>query len=252
MIGKLRKIKKYSEEKHWVHWQWYKSLFSIVIFRYFVTFFSIIPLLAKLLSQVPSKFKLTIGEEIYNVNLTLPFSWELLWVSAFLYTLSYVLYLVFCPRFIKTYNSYSEYNSHGHSPRWLVWLAKDIVNDKHQVSKFFERMNEKKYLNNENIHSKDENLPRVSVENKQTTLRFLFSGKVYKFSMPILNNQKEIDSSATSTADKEIFWEIFGRFASSKFGIRITIMFLLSISTILFSFVLIQNILEALFFILNL
>ena len=51
-------------KKNWTHWQWYKSFFSITILRYFVLWFSIVPMFALWFKQIP-KGEITINNIKY-------------------------------------------------------------------------------------------------------------------------------------------------------------------------------------------
>ncbi len=254
-------------EKVWTHWQWYKSLFSITILRYFVIWFSIVPIFATLLPKnsdgkiilknikyVSDSSLLTDPntsgefETEFFFNLALPFHWELLWASSLCFVIALILYSFFCPGFIKKYPSFKEYKSHYHSPRWIVWEALNIVKDKSEVSKFLNRLKTKKYVIEQNSESMESN--GVIVKELFTELVFDYKSKVYSLAMPIIKNSR-IDSSTTDEAEREIFWEIFGRYSTSKPFWRILIIFFLIISLILFSIPVIENIYKGSEFIYN-
>jgi hypothetical protein len=238
-------------DQFWTDWQWYRSFFNITIFRYFTLVFAIFPILIKTLGQIPKELTLTINLKTFIINLELPFNWYCLWFSAFFYVIAYALYLIFCPSFIKKYPSYSEYKAHLHSPRWIAWEMKEIVKDENEKEKLYDRLKTKSYLtelNSNNIKVND--LPKVDVKEKQTELTFMYKETLYKFAMPILVNEDE-DEKNTLIAEREVFWEIFGRFSSSKQNIRFYVRLSLFLSTFFFVIVLIQNIVTALFYVIN-
>ena len=43
----------------------------------------------------------------YGITLEFPFTWELLYIASLLFVLSFILYVIFCPNFIKKYRDYS-------------------------------------------------------------------------------------------------------------------------------------------------
>lgn len=221
------------------HWQWYKGFFGIVVLRYLVTWFAIVPIIGKLFSglDLSIKFGTANSMEIHS-NLALPFSLQILWLSSFFYVVALFLYQIICPSFIKKYSSFGDYKKHIHSPRWIVHEALDIANNKHQLPKLFERVSTKKYLvNNGPLIGKN----KVEVEPDQTVLYFNYKSNSYKLGLPIIVNGK-IDQTQTDIAELEIFWEIFGRFSSSKKFWRISIIVLLAISGILFLWTLFEHI----------
>lgn len=255
-------IKKFLKKPH-THWQSYKNLFQITVFRYLVTWFAIVPFLALLLKNLPQEFKIDAlhTKFEYSFNLGLPFSWQLLWYSSLSFVIAYVLYIIFCPSFIRKYNSFKDYIAMMHSPRWVIWESKNIFKKKMDIDKFYERISTKKYIatvsdvvfeakkNDYNQKKKDYDDEfkdyGVIIEEKQTMLYFKYNNKSFGLGLPILSNNIE-DKQQTSLVEKELFWEVFGRYSASFSFVRIVILILLGISTILFSIVLIQNIIAGL------
>lgn len=241
------------------HWQWFKDFFQITYFRYLVTWFAIVPVLANFFKHIPTSFKIdTINSRIeYCFNLDLPFDWKLLWISSLFFVTAFALYKIFCPSFIKKYNSYNEYLTMKHSPRWIIWESSHIFKKKMDLDKFVDRLSTKKYI--ELLNSKDFEAKKdaynlradkkkekfddfgVIVEEKKTSLYFKFKEDNYCLSLPIIiNNQENIEE--TLIVEKELFWEVFGRYSASYPKIRLLILILLFASGVLFLIVLFENI----------
>jgi len=222
------------------HWQWYRDFFNITVFKYLVTWFAIVPIAAKLLSKLPKEIKFT---DQYILILELPFKWECLWLSSFFFMIAYFLYLIYCPPFVKKYFSLKNYLEYEHSPRWMPWEAKELLAEKPIIPDFIFRMESKGYIKQSEIEVSD---PKVEVKSTQSTLYFSHEKKNYEFSMPILDADGDEDSVKTKIAVREIFWEIFGRFSSSKPNTREAIRVLLVLALILFAITLSQSIFNAL------
>jgi len=230
------------QDNVWTHWQAYKDFFNITVFRYLVTWFAIVPLIAKLLSRLPQEINfMRFGNNFYTITLSLPFTWEWLWIASLLFIIAYGLYAWKCPKLVKKYSSLKDYKNDMHSPRWLTWLSRDIINDKEQYPKFFERMSTKNYFVLETNVPAIDRFPTVIVQNEQTVLYFRDNRQLYSFGMPILTNGVE-DKALTEIAEREVFWEVFGRFSSSKRNWRFVILTLLYLSGICFSIVLFEHI----------
>jgi hypothetical protein len=123
------------------HWQWYKNFFQLAIFKYLITWFAVVPILAKILMGIPEKIEIQTAHFFKIVlHIALPFKWELLWLSSLSFVIAFVLYKIFCPRFITTYSSFSDYKLYDHSPRWIVWESAEVVKNKKELPKFFERL----------------------------------------------------------------------------------------------------------------
>ena len=250
------------------HWQNYKDLFQITVFKYLVTWFAIVPFLAILFIKLPQEIKIDILHTTieYSFNIGLPFTWQLLWVSSLCFVSAFILYLIYCPTFIRKYNSFKDYVAMMHSPRWIIWESKNILKNKMDIPKFFSRISTKKYIDsisindfesirndynkNKNKSSEDFDKFGVIVEEKQTKLYFLYENKAYSLGLPRLTNQPE-ELDQTKLVEQEIFWEVFARYSASSPIIRLIILILLAISGILFGIVLLQNIVSGICLIIN-
>ena len=94
--------------------------------------------------------------------------------------------------------------------RELIPLIKE--NSKSSLVKLVKRLTTKKYIKKLESPISKNNIGIREVEEKQTST-YLKSGESYfKFSMPILDKEGNI----VSEAEKGIFWEIYGRYSSSR------------------------------------
>lgn len=224
-------VKKFLKEESKTHWQAYKNLFQITVLRYLVTWFAIVPFFAILLSGLPSVFKIDIlhTEIEYSFNLGLPFNWKLLWFSSLSFVIAYLLHLTLSPSFIRTYNSYRDYIAIMHSPRWIIWESQYIFKKKMDIDKFYERISTKKYTedltaeefkkmearyNEGKVDSEKFKDFGVLIEEEQTKLYFKHSNKFFSLGLPIIKDGA-IDETQTSIVEKELFWEVFGRYSAS-------------------------------------
>jgi len=226
------------EKKFWTHWQWYKKVFGEVIFKFFVSFISLLPIISKVF-QAPTQ-----SNSVANVETQLRslFDWRALWLAAIFYLIAYLLYSLFCPKFIRTYNNFKDYKDYSHSPRWLVWLSEGIFKDKKQFPLLVQRLEIKGYLVKTSAtlpQSGRQEKYVIDVLKNQTILSFAENGYYYEFGMPrLLDNS--LDKEATEIAEREIFWELFGRYSSSRKYVRMIISILLAFSIALFGFVVLQ------------
>ncbi|MCQ4256493.1 hypothetical protein [Stutzerimonas stutzeri] len=217
-------------------WEAYKSFYQITIFRYLTVWFSIVPIAAGILYGLPDPLPLSINGITYEIELSLPFNWQILWLSSFLFLISFVVYLKYCPSFIKQYNRFSDYLSYGHDRRWISWLAKSLIDEGADSKKFLTRLKTKGYLTE---HENDFIMPleKIKVDPLQTIAYMEFEGKIYSLGMPRLG-----DSEADKDAERAIFWEIFGRYSSSKIWARNLIRLFIYLSLLAFIFVLFQHV----------
>lgn len=218
-------------------WEEYQTFFQLIILRYLVVWFSLVPVIAGLVTQLPDPLPISIMGTAHNIELKLPFHWQLLWLSSLFFVIALGLFKGFCPKFVQKYSSFSEYSSYNNHPRWLAWEAHNLlkVANKKQKEKLFQRLNEKKYLTKFDGSLKNDLCDTPIVLEKQTIIHFKIGKDAYEFGMPITqsdNNQSE----------KDVFYEIFGRYSESKYSLRLIIKILLIISFLLFLFVLVEHI----------
>jgi hypothetical protein len=226
-------------------WEEYKNFYQLTIFRYLVMWFSVVPLIAGLLSELPDPLPINFGGATYYLNLELPFNWKILWLSSFFFLTSFGLYLFRCPPFIKKYNQFSDYLAYCHDKRWMAWLIKELSESKVDFGKFLERMLEKGYATKVSgaAQAPDEN-PKVLAG--QTVVYLEFKSESYTAGFPVLGSAE-----IANEAERGVFWEIFGRYSSSNKAYRVSIRILLLISALLFIFVLGQNICAGIFYIIS-
>jgi len=243
--GRCKEFFQNVKNKVW-RWERYKTFFQVSIFRYFVLWFSIVPMIAVALSNVPGEINLNFGGQLIKINAELPFSWQLLWLSSLFFVIALGIYYVFCPAFIKKYNDYGEYLTYNHDYRWMAWEACHLLKHKIDLNKFTGRVLTKKYAIAIDTKVADEaksksGFEKPIVEEVTTDFYFENDGVNYKLSFPHYikkDNKLVIDE----YADKGMFHEIFGRYSESSTFARSLIIIFLSLSLALFLVVLMQHI----------
>lgn len=210
-------------------WEEYRDFFQMIILRYLVLWFSIVPLIASFLSSINGPVHLSIGNEEIILNFSLPFTWQLLWLSSFFFVLAFAIYKVRCPSFIIKYHNYGDYQKYRHSHRWLVWEASFLLKKNIGIKKFTERLSEKKYLKElENRNSTCSSTPIIAEE--FTYFDYKFEDKSYRLQLPL--HPTEFDKN--KLVDIEIFYEIYGRYSESNCIARWLIKTLLFLSLVFF------------------
>lgn len=226
-------------------WEDYQTFFQLIILRYLIVWFSLVPVIAGFIDQLPNPLPITLMGVEYKIELTLPFHWQLLWLSSLFFVIALGLFKFFCPKFVQKYNSFSEYRSYNNHPRWLTWethkLLKIATNK--QKQKLVERLNAKKYLTLLKVNINKDLCESPVVKEKQTVLQFKVDDKSYEFGMPILS------STCNNESEKDVFYELFGRYSESHYKVRFIIKVLLIISLLLFLWVLIEHIFNGAIFV---
>jgi hypothetical protein len=242
-----------------IHWQWYRDFFGAQILRYFVVWFSIVPVLAHTFAKLPNQLSLQVGQYRIDLNTGLPFDWQLLWVASVFYTTALLIYKATCPDFIRKYHSYGEYRDHGHSPRWIVYLVRSAVkgdvkrhaNDSTvlkgnstKAEALCKWLVEKQILVASTGDPSSENISLIAAP-ASTQLIVRYAGQPWSLEMPVIRNGV-VDREATDMLEQDVFWEVFEYYAKSKAVIRYVLCGFLAIAFLLSLWVLAQHIISAL------
>lgn len=227
--------KTYLNEK----WRWenYRDFFNLTVFRYLVLWFSLVPVLASLLTGLEPPIVIPIGEREITLGFTIPFYWQILWLSSMFFFLALVLYKLRCPAFIKKYHTFTEYEEVGHDPRWIVYEVRLLKLSGEDLTDFTEKLETKKFasISTQSVTAKP------VVQEKQTVYRYLSGRKdafVVEVGAPVLDRSGEV----AIDAERGLFWEIFAAFSGSRVRMRALILVLLCLSAICFVVVLIQHV----------
>ncbi|GEM_PF-3133926 len=221
-----------------LRWETYKAFFGFPVLKLLLVWFALVPILATLLEGIPSPISLSVGKEEFTLQLSLPFNWTILWLSSFFYALAFSSYLIWCPKFVRTYNSYSDYEAYKHDPRWLVWEAYELIKKKVGFEKFFKRLEDKGFVETRDDVNEFSAVDKPEVCAEYT--RYVFSVKDLWFELKL--PRPGACELKVQNDDKSMFWEIFGRYSESRKKTRWFIFWLLVISALLFLIVLIQHI----------
>ncbi|MEM9544817.1 MAG: hypothetical protein AAGA77_02530 [Bacteroidota bacterium] len=86
----------------------------------------LIPIIVSLFRDFPSIITVVFQGENYTFDFTLPFKWYLLYLVGVFVSLGTLLYETICPALIKNFRNYTEYESAGYPPSYLMSLAKEL------------------------------------------------------------------------------------------------------------------------------
>ena len=94
------------------------STSKIVRSSYF--WFVFVPIVARMLDQIPTVLKIPWHGEPLALSIALPFSWQLFFFSATFIALANLIYTMRCPELIKTYRTFSDFEKEGKGPYQLL------------------------------------------------------------------------------------------------------------------------------------
>ncbi|MDP3315814.1 MAG: hypothetical protein Q8M47_07085 [Devosia sp.] len=207
-------------------WQWYRDFFALSYLRYMATWFAIVPAVASIFALVPRQVRLPFTDPKIQLTLSLPFTWQVLWLGSLFFLGAFVVYQIRVPVFVRRYHSLDSYLAKGHSPRWISWECKLLFDLNTGRDKFVERLLKKGYLLPTELQDATQG-GAVEVNTKTTDFHFQHGGNGYVLAMPILRTDLSEDEAATGVAVREIFWEVLARYAESRSFARLTILLFL-------------------------
>ena len=231
-------------------WEEYRDFFQLWYIKFFISWFALVPIAHRFLNEVPTKIEFSldwtkgfvpeaeiVATQPIILNMSLPFSWQILWVASFFFFVAFVIYQVKCPEFVKKYNRYADYSSMGHDPRHIAWQASYLFEfsgiDK---KKFINRMLTKKLAVKSSV---DTNKDMVEIRETTSTFVFIQNDEKYEFSAPVFF---EDNKTINMEAERSVFWEIFGRYSELGKWWRTAVHYLLILNFILIFIVAIQHI----------
>jgi hypothetical protein len=86
----------------------------------------LVPIPAKLLAKANDVAKVKIFEYEFDLNLTLPFNWKILFFCSLSFVIANIIYAVFCPKLIKDHSNFSHFENEGKRFNQLYNYAKDM------------------------------------------------------------------------------------------------------------------------------
>ncbi|WP_143829433.1 hypothetical protein [Zhongshania aliphaticivorans] len=240
MESSMPKLRIFFSER--LRWEAYRDFFQIQFLRYLVVWFSLVPAAAAILKDVPKTITLNATHPPIIIALELPFSWQALWFSSVFFMAALILYLLFCPKFIKKYHSYSDYQKYEHDGRWITREAARFLRsaESPQRQKFIDRLLIKGLITRNDKIVPPADLYKPEVEKLQTMIVMESKTSQYCLRTPVLVNDKE----KHSDAEAGIFWEVYALESDSGFYLRLAISILLTLSGLTFLLVLAQHIIE--------
>ena len=94
-------------------WSLIRSLGNSKLVKSSFVWLLIVPIAARLLSNIDEVINLTIFDSQVNLTTSLPFSWQLLFLAACFFTIANIIYNTFCPEIFREYKNYHEFKEHG-------------------------------------------------------------------------------------------------------------------------------------------
>ncbi|MFK8068374.1 MAG: hypothetical protein AB8D52_09015 [Gammaproteobacteria bacterium] len=89
----------------------------------------IVPVAAKSLAKLDDLIEINIFGYGFVLDTNLPFSWKIFYVSAFLIVLANIVFIVHCPKIIKKFNDYSDYDLGGNQIQQLLPYVQELNKD---------------------------------------------------------------------------------------------------------------------------
>lgn len=175
----------------------------------------ILPIFAKFLSKVEDTITIEMYEQVITLDMQLPFTWKALFISALLFTLGNILYLLFCPKIIKENKDYGEFLQKGRDQGHL-----------------------EEYMNNQQF----EEWRRIN----SSTVREVLPGKrnsrliEKNITDPGMGSEQEIEKMKALTS--QFFWKVHEELDTNRYTVRILETFLYIIAGLIFLYVAAENI----------
>lgn len=116
-------------------WEVLSGVGNSKLIRSLSIWFFVIPVLAKFTENMPEVIDLGIFQPTMKVQWSLPFSLQVLYLATLFFTAANILYLVFAPKIIKDYSSFSDFQEKEGSFEAIKQMFEPLLNrssDKYQ------------------------------------------------------------------------------------------------------------------------
>jgi len=100
-------------------WQTLRAIQNNKLIKSMYVWLFIVPILAKIVSYVDDKIQIVVFEKIFILDLVLPFSWQSLFFTAFLFVIANLLFVLFAPNIIKEHINYQDFINSGKGEKQL-------------------------------------------------------------------------------------------------------------------------------------
>jgi hypothetical protein len=144
------------------------------------------------------------------------------WVAALLYIGFFVLGYLSCPRFIKEYRDFSEYQKRSHSSRFIGWELSKAFNE-HNAVALYDELEEKGLAKATNVTHQQLQMSDLPTKKHGAVVvygpnnlgvdlytYFVKNGRVLELKL----TDEAIDPS--DTTQRNLFWVVFSGFAKSR------------------------------------
>ncbi|WP_421860515.1 hypothetical protein [Marinobacter salarius] len=109
-------------------WEVLSGVGNSKLIRSLSIWFFVIPILAKFTESMPEIIDLGIFQPTMKVQWSLPFSLQVLYLATLFFTAANILYLVFSPKIIKDYKSFSEFKEKEGSFEAIKQMFEPLLN----------------------------------------------------------------------------------------------------------------------------
>lgn len=134
-------------------WKVLKKFADIKLVKFSYVWIIIVPVLAKLLIKVGDVLPIKIGEVTFNINLSLPFSWQMFFFAALFFSLAQFIFNLVCPEIVKDFENQREFENDGKTVIQLGSYFKKLLlcrkkGDYNKNGVFLEFVKKKDRINN--------------------------------------------------------------------------------------------------------
>ncbi|MBB1434574.1 hypothetical protein H5201_09660 [Pseudoalteromonas sp. SG43-6] len=113
--------------EHAPDWKVLKKFADIKLVKFSYVWIIIVPILAKLLIKVGDVLPIKIGDVTFNINLSLPFSWQMFFFAALFFSLAQFIFNLICPEIVKDFENQREFEKDGKTVIQLSSYLKGLL-----------------------------------------------------------------------------------------------------------------------------
>lgn len=92
-------------------WETLKKIQNIQIVKSTYTWIFIVPIFAQSFAKIKQITTIKVFDQTFEVNLSLPFSWQIFYFSGLFFVIANIFYYIACPEIIKDFSNFNDFIS---------------------------------------------------------------------------------------------------------------------------------------------
>lgn len=110
-------------------WEWVRGFGNSRLMQTSYIWLFVLPVTAKTFSEIDNSVQINIFEADLPLSTVLPFTWQLVFLTALSLTIANLIYMTRCPQILRLYESHDQFRKKGQTLQQVHFALKSLVWD---------------------------------------------------------------------------------------------------------------------------